>query len=74
MLTYFSNPLHMNDALIQALTEITSLHQIAFSLRYGDFTPEQLDRLADLATTMASYKVGDIEKSVADTIYLKSSK
>lgn len=74
MPAYFSNPPHMNDALIQALTEITGFHQIAFSIRYGDFTPEQLDKLADLATTMASYKVGDIEKSVADTIYLKSSK
>ena len=64
----------MNDVLIQALTEITGFHQIAFSLRYGDFTPEQLDRLADLATTMASYRSGDITKETADSVYFKSTK
>ncbi len=59
----------MNDTAWEALNKTLTFGDLAFSIRHGEFTPEQLDSLADLCTATATMKSGDMTKEDLDKIY-----
>ncbi len=62
----------MCDAVLEALNKTEEYGTTIFSVRFWDYTVEELDALADLCVAMASYKVWDIEMKVVDDVYRKS--
>lgn len=60
------------DEVLAELNRTQKFEDVAFSIMYGEITEKELDILADLCVTVASYKAWDMSHDDMHKVYWKA--